>query len=164
MFRPKPQKPMSAYYDALAKAVADVRAEFAHADDDAAFKRAADVIEQLVETCRDMEDINPLFAQEKDSTRKKLLNAIGENRLPDVAGPASRLLAEKYNALLIALYNKEYYPKEDCPKVGIWFGPSMRSEYDDNFDSRKPRMKEKIDELSERIAAFEPTEQLRPAM
>ena len=155
---------MAAYYDALTQAVADVRNQFPHADDDAAFKRAADVIEQIVETCRDMEDLNPLIAQSNDNTRKQLLNDIGKNRLPDIEGEASKLLAQKYNDLLRALYNKEYYPKEDCPKVGIWFGPSMRSEYDDNFDSRKPRMKEKINELEKRIAAFEPTEQLRPAI
>tara|TARA_R110000868_G_scaffold168175_11_gene402778 strand:- start:1995 stop:2489 length:495 start_codon:yes stop_codon:yes gene_type:complete len=164
MFRKIPQKSMAQYYDDLLKAVDDVRDAHPHADDDAAFMRAANVIDALVETCRDMETINPVFAQGKDAERKKLLNDIGDNRLPDVEGEASKMLAEKYHGLLKALYNKEYYPVEDCPKVGIWFGPSMRTEYDDNFDSRKPRMKEKMDELAKKIAAFEPTNTLRPAM
>lgn len=170
MFRPKPQKPMSAYYDALAQAVADVKAEFPHAyEEDAAFKKAADFVAKVVPLCKDMETLDPETAQDKDNERKELLNEIGADRLPEVQGPASKLFVEKYIELYRGMANKEYYPREDCPKLSgmkswVMGEISMRTEYDKNFARTKERIEAKIPLLQERIEAYEATQQMRPAM
>ncbi len=156
-------KTMADYYDDLAQAVKDVRAEHPDADSDAGFKRAAAVIESLVQLCRNMETVSAFEANDINTGRKELIRTIGSEGLIDVKGEASKLLATKYNKLLRDMLAKKYWPSEDCPAVPF-IGKSFLTEYAGSFDARKPHMEAAIKKLDARIASYESTLRMRPAV
>lgn len=156
-------KTMADYYDDLAQAVEDVRAAITGAGNDAGFKRAAAVIESLVELCRDMETVSAFAANDINTKRKELIRTIGTEGLIDVTGDASKLLASKYNKLLRDMLAKKYWPSEDCPAVPL-IGKSFLTEYAGSFEARIPHMQKAIEKLDGRIAAYENSARLRPAM
>ncbi len=160
----KEPKSMAEYYDDLATAVKSVRDTHKDADSDPAFKQAADVIDELVTLCRDMETVSALEARDINTQRRELMLQIGTDGLLDVKGEASKLLAQKYNELLQGLIDKKYWPVDSCPKLLGWFGPSLQSEYADNFEKRKPRLKESLLKIESRIAAYENKPRLAAGM
>ena len=156
-------KSMADYYNDLAASVKLVRASVPNADSDAAFAKAARVIDQLVDLCRNIETVEATEARDINEQRKAILNNLGSDRLIDVQGEASKALAQKYAELLQGLYDKKYYPVSTCP-ASMWvYGPSYDSEYDKHFEDRtKPSTKKAIDKQKSRISAYENTAHAAP--
>src|SRR3990167_129615 len=126
-------KTMTMFYDDFGQIVADVRAAYKNADSDPAFKQAADVIAEMVPLCKQLETESPTYAWLTiEPERQRLQSELGTNRLMDVKGDASKLLATKYIELLKALNEKKYWPSPDCQKQWLT-GASFLTNYESNF-------------------------------
>ena len=151
-------KTMAQYYDDFGAAVKSVKDTVKNFNDDAGFVQAANVIEELVTLCRDMEKVNPLSAKSINEERAKLWKTIGTNGIPNVTGEASKLLAEKYIALLKDVIAKKYWPSADCPSI---LGQSYLSKYGEGFEDRKKHIQKEIQEIDNRITAYQSPSSLK---
>ncbi|HTM63422.1 MAG TPA: hypothetical protein VL360_02835 [Gammaproteobacteria bacterium] len=161
---PDDAKTMAEYYDDLADIVTQVHDQFPDANSDPAFKQAATVLTELASLCRDIESVSAMEANDINKQRGKLQYTMGKDGLMDVTGSASKLLAEKYIQLLRDSIDKKYWPSADCPKFPPYIGKSYATEYAANFETSCEKMESKIETLQSRIADYDHSIQLRPAI
>lgn len=154
-------KSMKDFYDAIGSIVAEVTKSIPNANSDPGFQQAAQVMNQIVKLCRDMESVEANDALEINTQRKELEPEIGVDGTINVTGEASRLLAQKYNVLLKAAIEKKYWPVESCPTS---WGQSLLTVYSSTFENRCKKYRNIIEESSNRIAAYDRKHQLKPAV
>lgn len=154
-------KSMKDLYEAIGKIVAEVKKTIPNANTDPGFKQAAEVMNQIVELCRDMESVDASDALEINTQRKELEPQMGVDGTINVTGEASKLLAQKYNVLLKAAIEKKYWPVESCPTS---WGQSLLTVYSSTFENRCKKYRNIIAESNNRIADYDRTHQLKPAV
>lgn len=145
-------KTIGQYYKDLNDAAKRIRVQVVNVDSDAAFLKAADVIEELYDLCKDIESVPALRARDINTERSTLLRGIGSAGIIDVEGEASKLLAIKYNELLQEMIEKKYWPAATCPSL---LGRSFLTEYAKSFEERKPRLQRTIALLEGRINDYD---------
>lgn len=154
-------KSMQEFYEAIGRIVAEVKKTIPNANADSGFKQAATVMTQIAELCRNMESEEASDALDINTQRKELESGIGEDGTINVTGEASKLLAQKYNVLLQAAIDKKYWPVESCPTS---WGQSLLTVYSSTFENRCKKFRNIIEESTSRIAAYDRSHQLKPAM
>lgn len=145
-------KTMKEYYLALRAAVNEVRTRYENADDDAAFKKAADIIEEVVELCLELETVTALQALDINTERSKLLKQLGTEGMIDVIDKPSRLLAIRYRELMLALLNKEYWPSADCKSFAR---QSVLTVYAAKHEERREETIKRINAYAHRIREYD---------
>src|SRR3990167_3954620 len=139
-------KSLATYYDELAELVQAIRDTVQNADNDRAFKQAADIIAKVVALCRNMETTPVLSLRSLFKQRSALMHQIGPEGRIGIEDKASRLLARNYNQMSMDMRDKKYWP--DANPMGKWYAT--------NFETTiKPRLQEGIDILEARIVAYD---------
>lgn len=150
---------MEDYYNALAYVIASIREEVPGADSDPGFFQAATVLTKIINMCRDIEySLNPVTAMHTNSQRSKLIKTIGPDGMIEITGEASRLLAEDYRDLMIAVANKEYMPNPP-----MLYSSIVLPRYESELAKRAKQTQERIEEYTKRIAAYDAA-QNRPGL
>lgn len=144
-------KSMADYYNDLEAIIANIRQDIADADEDPAFKKAANVLTKVIDLCRDIESsYNPLAALETNSKRSRLIKKIGPDGMMEIKGEASRMLVEEYKDLMIAVANKEYWPNPP-----FLYAPVVIPRYESELKKRAEQTAQRIQEYEDRINAYD---------
>lgn len=155
-------QPMKEFFKGIETAINLVRAKLINADEDPAFKKAADIFSKLTPECQNMESLPPSRAAALMQNWIKSMRDIGTNSVMEVQGEPSKLLAQEYADLLTKLINKEFWPiasprisTEYLPKGFPEVGPSYATVYAVSYaDFNAEKMKKSVEILQQRITDY----------
>lgn len=156
-------KTMAQYDLDLLGIITEVKQQYPNADQDEGFKQAAVAFVKLQQVSRDLETAQPWTANTIVNERRQLMATIGKDKVINVTGDASRLLAEKYCGMLQKLIDKEYWPSKDCPSLPF-VGTSFETKYAESFEKQSASLARAITTQQERITTFRQNTSLRKAM
>lgn len=156
-------KTMAQYDLDLLRIIAEVKQQYPDADQDKGFKQAADAFVKLQKASKDLETSQPWTATTIVNERRQLMTTIGVDKVINVTGDASRLLAEEYCKMLQKLIDEEYWPSKDCPSLPF-VGTSFETKYAESFEKQSASLARAITEQQKRITAFKQNISFRKAI